>query len=79
MRSWFLGHSHDWISFGIWSDSNPYEVPQGLYYSFPVTVTNKEWNIVTGLKINAEQRAKMDKTANELVEERKAIETLLKV
>ena len=79
MRSWFLGHSHDWISFGIWSDNNPYEVPQGLYYSFPVTVTNKEWSIVTGLKINAEQRAKMDKTANELVEERKAIETLLKV
>lgn len=79
MRSWFLGHNHDWISFGIWSNNNTYNVPEGLFYSFPVTVTNKEWNIVTGLKINSEQRAKMDKTANELVEERKAIESLLKL
>ena len=79
MRSWFLGHSHDWVSFGIWSDNNPYNVPEGLFYSFPVTVTNKEWNIVTGLNINAEQRARMDKTANELLEERKAIESLLKL
>lgn len=79
MKSWFLGHKHDWVSFGIWSDNNPYQVPEGLYYSFPVTVENKEWSIVSGLEINAEQRAKMTKTANELLEERKAIESLLKV
>jgi len=79
MRSWFLGHNHDWVSFGIYSDNNPYNVPNGIFYSFPVTVTNKEWSIVTGLNISAEQRARMDHTANELVEERKAIETLLKL
>ena len=79
MKSWFLGHNHDWVSFGIYSDNNPYNVPEGLFYSFPVTVANREWSIVTGLEINEEQRAKMTKTANELVEERKAIESLLKV
>ena len=79
MKSWFLGHNHDWVSFGIYSDNNPYNVPEGLFYSFPVTVQNREWSIVTGLEINQEQRAKMTKTANELVEERKAIESLLKV
>lgn len=52
MRSWFTGHKNDWISFGIWSDKNPYNVPEGLFYSFPVTVENKEWNIVSGLSIN---------------------------
>ncbi len=41
MRSWFLGHDHDWVSFGAWSNGNPYSVPDGLYYSFPVTVSNK--------------------------------------
>jgi malate dehydrogenase len=68
MRSWFLGHSHDWISFGIFSTGNSYNVPEGLFYSFPVTVENKEWNIVSGLSINEKQRAKMTTTANELLE-----------
>lgn len=27
MRSWFQGHNHDWISFGAWSNGNPYNVP----------------------------------------------------
>jgi malate dehydrogenase len=27
MRSWFQGHTHDWVSFGIWSNGNPYKVP----------------------------------------------------
>lgn len=35
MKSWFLGHN-GWISFGIWSNANPYNIPEGLYYSFPV-------------------------------------------
>ena len=77
MRSWFLGHNHDWISFGAWSNGNSYGVPEGLYYSFPVTVTNKEWSVVNGLNITPEQRARMDKTAQELLDERKAIEHLL--
>jgi len=73
MRSWFLGHSHDWISFGIHSTGNPYNIPDGLFYSFPTIVQNKEWSIVTGLTFNEKQRAKLTTTANELVEERKAI------
>ena len=50
MKSWFLGHNHDWVSFGIYSDNNAYNVPEGLFYSFPVTVANREWSIVTGLE-----------------------------
>jgi len=79
MRSWFLGHTHDWISFGVWSNSNPYQIPEGLFYSVPVTVQNKEWTVVSGLNITEGQRQKMTVTANELLEERKAIESLLKV
>jgi malate dehydrogenase len=79
MKSWFLGHSHDWVSFGIWSTGNTYSIPEGLFYSFPVTVQNKEWSIVNGLNITEAQRVRMTATANELLEERKAIEHLLKV
>lgn len=79
MKSWFLGHTHDWITFGVWSDKNTYDIPEGLFYSMPVTVENKEWSVVNGLSISESQRAKMTKTANELVEERAAIQSLLKV
>ena len=79
MKSWFLGHSHDWVSFGIWSTGNTYNIPEGLFYSFPTTVQNKEWSIVSGLTINESQRKRLTATANELLEERKAIEHLLKV
>ena len=79
MKSWFLGHSHDWVSFGIWSTGNTYNIPEGLFYSFPTTVQNKEWSIVNGLTINENQRKRLTITANELLEERKAIEHLLKV
>lgn len=41
MRSWFQGHSHDWISFGAWSNGNTYGIPEGLFYSVPVTVKDK--------------------------------------
>lgn len=73
MRSWFQGHNHDWISFGAWSTGNPYGIPEGLFYSFPVLVNNKKWSIVKGLEIDAEQRARMENTAKELLDERKAI------
>jgi malate dehydrogenase len=73
MRSWFLGHSHDWISFGIWSTPNPYNIPEGLFYNFPVTVKNKEWSIVNGLAISEIQRTRQIASSNELIKERKAI------
>lgn len=79
MRSWFLGHNHDWISFGAWSTGNQYGIPDGIYYSFPVTVTNRQWSVVNGLQISPEQRVRMDKSAQELLDERKAIEGLLKI
>jgi malate/lactate dehydrogenase len=79
MRSWFLGHTHDWVSFGGWSNGNSYGVPEGIYYSFPATIQNKNWSIVNGLNISPEQRQRMTVTANELLEERSAIESLLKV
>ncbi len=67
MKSWFLGHNHDWISFGAWSNGNTYGIPEGLFYSFPVTVSNKAWSVVNGLQITPEQRIRMDKSAQELM------------
>jgi len=37
---------------GVSSDGNPYGVPEGLIFSFPCTIEDKEWTIVPGLFIN---------------------------
>ena len=53
-----------------------YDVPEGLIYSFPVTTSNGDWEIVQGLEIDEFSRGKMDATAAELIEERDAVTEL---
>jgi len=54
------------------SDGNPYGAPEGVMFSFPLTIgTNGEWSIVKGLKIDEFSKKKMEATGKELVEERK--------
>ena len=52
--------------------SGKYDIPEGLIYSYPVTVKNGEWSIVEGLEISQFSREKMNSTAKELQEEREA-------
>eukprot|EP01005_Ploeotia_sp_CARIB1_P001014 NODE_233_length_1129_cov_157.776447_g228_i0.p1 GENE.NODE_233_length_1129_cov_157.776447_g228_i0~~NODE_233_length_1129_cov_157.776447_g228_i0.p1 ORF type:complete len:334 (-),score=89.51 NODE_233_length_1129_cov_157.776447_g228_i0:29-1030(-) len=71
VRDWHLGTPEgQHVSMAVWSTGNPYNVASDLYYSFPVTISNGEWKIVEGLEISADARALMDKTQNELVDER---------
>ncbi|KAL1802783.1 malate dehydrogenase, cytoplasmic [Daucus carota subsp. sativus] len=70
IRDWVLGTPKGtWVSMGVYSDGS-YGVPPGLIYSFPVTCEKGEWSIVQGLKIDEFSRAKMDATAEELIEEK---------
>ena len=36
-----------WVSMGVYSDGS-YGVPEGIFYSFPVTCDKGEWSIVQG-------------------------------
>jgi malate dehydrogenase len=75
-RDWLTGSaSNDWVSMAVVSDG-AYDVPQGLIYSFPVTTSNGDWEIVEGLEIDDFSRGKMDATAAELIEERDAVKEL---
>ncbi|KAI3420757.1 malate dehydrogenase [Psidium guajava] len=70
IRDWVRGTPKGtWVSMGVCSDGS-YGIQPGLIYSFPVTCQNGEWSIVQGLKIDEFSRAKMDATANELIEEK---------
>ena len=77
IRNWWFGtNSDDWVSMGVVSDGS-YGIEKGLVYSFPVHCDkNKKWSIVQGLAIDDWARSLMDKTAQELIEEKNdALET----
>jgi len=70
LRDWVLGSNGRWVSMGVNSNGNKYNVPEGLIYSFPLTCQNGSWAAVEGLNVSAFSREKLDATAAELQEER---------
>nr|XP_053626454.1 malate dehydrogenase, cytoplasmic-like [Cherax quadricarinatus] len=70
MRSIWEGTSEGhFVSMGVFSDGS-YNLPEGVMYSFPVTIKDKKWSIVQGLPIDDFAQEMMDKSAKELCEER---------
>ena len=77
VRDWVAGTAdRDWTSMAVPSDGS-YGIPEGLIYSFPVTIENGAYRIVQGLDIDRFSREKMDATRAELEEERDAVRALL--
>ena len=77
MRDWALGTpAGDWTSMAILSQG-AYGAPEGVVYSFPVTIQNGRPTIVEGLEPSDEVRRRMEATGRELLEERSAVEDLL--
>ena len=77
MNNWELGTAeNDWVSMAIPSDGS-YGISEGIIYSFPVTCSNGQYEIVQGLKINDFSREAMNASESELLEEKEAIKHLL--
>ena len=76
MRDWAQGTGGKTVSMGVHSDGS-YGVAEGLIYSFPVTCADGQYCIVQGLEINEFSQALMDKSEQELAEERDAVSALL--
>ena len=77
VRDWVGGTAAgDWTSMAVPSDGS-YGIPEGLIYSFPVTIENGAYRIVPDLEIDEFSRGKMDATRAELEEERDAVRELL--
>src|SRR4051795_1009068 len=76
MHTWALGtDAGDWTSMAIVSDGS-YGVAEGLISSFPVTTSNGEYAVVQGLDIDEFSRPRIDKSVNELADERDAVREL---
>jgi len=70
MRDWFSGTAAgEFTSMGVFSDGS-YNVPEGIMYSYPVTIAGGKWTIKQGLPLDDFAKSKMSATADELVAER---------
>lgn len=76
MKAWIFGTEQgDWVSMGILSNGS-YGIESDLVYSYPVTISNGEVNIVNGLDINDFSLQRIRLTETELKEERDAVKHL---
>lgn len=76
VRDWALGTGGKIVSMGIHSDGS-YGIESGLIYSYPVTCEGGAYQIVQDLDINEFSRDLLDKTEQELKEERDSVADLL--
>ena len=72
VHDWVLGTSGSWTSSSVMSDGS-YGVPEGIISSFPCTSEDGEWTIVQGLEIDEFSRGRIDASAAELLDEKKAV------
>ena len=78
MKDWWHGTEvGSWVAMGVPSDGS-YHVPERLIFGFPVTCQHGGYEIVQGLEFDEKSREYLQRTIQELQEERDAIEHLLK-
>lgn len=77
VQSWWYGTpAGDWVSMAIPS-TGAYGAPEGVIFSYPVTIKDGQYTIVEGLELNDFDRQMIQITGNELLEERDAVRELL--
>ena len=73
MRSWALGSNGQWVSMGVYSAGNSYNIDPDIMYAFPIVCENGEWKEIPGLTISDFSRDMMKAMEQELISERDAI------
>lgn len=77
VQSWHHGTPEgDWVSMAIPS-TGVYGAPQGVIFSYPVTIRNGRYSIVEGLPLSDFDRQMLAATGRELEEERDAVSAIL--
>jgi len=79
MREWIQGCT-DWTSFAIMTEQeNYYNIPEGIVFSFPVTVEKEHISIVPDIAMPDPLSKEMIKrTTEELLNEREAVKSILR-
>ena len=73
VHDWLYGTAEgDWVSMAVPTDGS-YDVPEGIISSFPCRCAGGKWEIVQGLDVPDFSRQRIDKTVDELLQERDAV------
>ena len=74
LRDWLRGKvddGSDWVSMAVYSTGSGYPaIPDDLFFSFPVVCRNGDCSIVGGLQLSEQTERGIEKTVQELVDER---------
>jgi len=77
MRNWVFGTPEgDWTSMAVLSEGD-YGIAEDIVFSYPVTVTAREYRVVADLEMTDFCRRYLAATERELLEERDAVKELL--
>jgi malate dehydrogenase len=77
VQTWHNGTPQgDWISMAIPSTGD-YGSPEGVIFSYPLTIQNGKYEIVQGLELSDFDKERIKITGDELLEERSAVEDML--
>lgn len=77
VQTWHYGTpAGDWVSMAIPS-TGAYGSPEGVIFSYPVTVKDGKYSIVEGLELSDFDKQMIKVTGDELLEEKTAVEELL--
>lgn len=77
MASWWHGTAEgEWASMAVPSGGE-YGVPEGLIFSYPVTIKDREYSIVEGVEHDDYGKGKLATSAEELAKERDVVKDLL--
>merc|ERR1712048_571157 len=71
LRTWIFGTQQDEIvSMAVYTDGNSYGIEKDLICSLPVKCQNFEWSVQQGLEIDQFSQEQINKSVQELIEER---------
>jgi len=77
VQSWHHGTPEgEWVSMAVPS-TGAYDSPKGVIFGYPVTIKDGIYSIVEGIDLSDFDKEKIAATANELKEERAAVEDML--
>lgn len=77
VQTWYNGTPEgNWTSMAVPS-TGAYGSPEGVIFSYPLTVKDGQYSIVEGLSLSDFDKAKIKATGDELLEERQAVEGML--
>ncbi len=77
VQSWYNGTSHgDWVSMAV-ASTGDYGSPEGVIFSYPITISDGEWSVVQGLELSDFDSGLLAATGDELLQERAAVQGML--